>query len=95
MWSFSHLSPDAVAELARAFGVRIRSWLAEELHGTLLGLLDEAGDTVGIGILQHIDFAHHRLEVLTAEGVKEFVARTGAELAWGQVVISITLSTVR
>jgi polynucleotide 5'-kinase involved in rRNA processing len=65
----SRLSPAVVAELARAVGMRIRTWLAEELHGTLLGLLDEAGETVGIGILQHIDFAYHRLEVLTAEGI--------------------------
>jgi polynucleotide 5'-hydroxyl-kinase GRC3/NOL9 len=66
----SPLCPDAVAELARAVGMRIRVWLAEELHGTLLGLLDGAGDTVGIGILQRIDFAHHRLEVVTAEGIE-------------------------
>lgn len=65
----SRLSANAVAELARAVGMRIRTWLAEELRGTLLGLLDEAGETVGIGILQRIDFAYHRLEVLTAEGV--------------------------
>ena len=66
----SRLCPDAVADLARAVGMRVRTWLAEELHGTLLGLLDEAGDTVGIGILRHIDFACHRLEVLTAEGIE-------------------------
>jgi polynucleotide 5'-hydroxyl-kinase GRC3/NOL9 len=65
----SRLSANAVAELARAVGMRIRTWLAEELRGTLLGLLDEAGETVGIGILQQIDFAYHRLEVLTAEGI--------------------------
>jgi polynucleotide 5'-hydroxyl-kinase GRC3/NOL9 len=65
----ARLSTDAVGELARAVGMRIRTWLAEELRGTLLGLLDEAGETIGIGILQHIDFAHHRLEVLTAEGI--------------------------
>jgi polynucleotide 5'-hydroxyl-kinase GRC3/NOL9 len=66
----SRLCPDAVTELARAVGMRVRTWLAEELHGTLLGLLDEAGETVGIGILQHIDFTYHRLEVLTAEGIE-------------------------
>jgi polynucleotide 5'-hydroxyl-kinase GRC3/NOL9 len=66
----SPLCTDAMMELTRAFGARIRSWLAEELCGTLLGLLDEAGETVGIGIIQRINFAHHRLEVLTAEGVE-------------------------
>jgi polynucleotide 5'-hydroxyl-kinase GRC3/NOL9 len=65
----ARLSTDAVGELARAVGMRIRTWLAEELRGTLLGLLDEAGETIGIGILQHIDFAYRRLEVLTAGGI--------------------------
>jgi polynucleotide 5'-hydroxyl-kinase GRC3/NOL9 len=66
----SRLSPDAVAALARAVGMRIRIWLVEELHGTLLGLLDEAGEAIGIGILQQLDFASHRLEVYAAEGVE-------------------------
>jgi polynucleotide 5'-hydroxyl-kinase GRC3/NOL9 len=65
----SRPSPDAGVELARAAGSRIRIWLAEELHGTLLGLLDEVGEAIGIGILQRIDFANHRLDVLTAEGL--------------------------
>jgi polynucleotide 5'-hydroxyl-kinase GRC3/NOL9 len=66
----SRLSPSTVAELERAAGMRIRTWLAEELHGTLLGLLDEAGEALGIGVLQHIHFAYHRVEVLTAEGIE-------------------------
>jgi polynucleotide 5'-hydroxyl-kinase GRC3/NOL9 len=65
----SRLSSGAIAELERATGMRIRIWLAEELHGTLLGLLDGAGEALGIGILQHIQFPDHRLEVLTAEGI--------------------------
>jgi polynucleotide 5'-hydroxyl-kinase GRC3/NOL9 len=65
----SRLSPGAIAELERAAGMRIRTWLVEELHGTLLGLLDEAGEALGIGVLQHIHFAYHRIEVLTAEGI--------------------------
>jgi len=36
----------------------------------LLGLLDEAGETLGIGILRHIHFTDHRIEVLTAEGIE-------------------------
>ena len=66
----SRLRPDAVAELARAVGIRVRTWLAEDLHGTLLGLLDEVGETIGIGILQHVDCARRRLEVLTTEGIE-------------------------
>jgi polynucleotide 5'-kinase involved in rRNA processing len=50
--------------------MRIRTWLVEELHGTLLGLLDEMGETLGIGILQHIDFACRCLKVSTAEGIE-------------------------
>jgi polynucleotide 5'-hydroxyl-kinase GRC3/NOL9 len=67
--SSSRLSPGATAELERATRMRIRIWLAEELHGTLLGLLDGAGEALGIGVLQHIQFPYHRLEVVTAEGI--------------------------
>jgi polynucleotide 5'-hydroxyl-kinase GRC3/NOL9 len=66
----ARLSAEAVAELERAAGMRIRAWLVEELHGTLLGLLDSAGETRGIGILQRIHFTDHRIEVLTAEGIE-------------------------
>jgi len=66
----ARLSADAVAELERGAGMRIRTWLAEELHDTLLGLLDEAGETLGIGILRHIHFTDHRFEVLTAGGIE-------------------------
>jgi polynucleotide 5'-hydroxyl-kinase GRC3/NOL9 len=65
----SRLSSAAVAELERAVGMRIRTWPVEELHGTLLGLLDETGDALGIGVLQAIHFASRRIEVLTAEGI--------------------------
>jgi len=63
-------SADAMAELERAAGMRIRTWLAEELHGTLLGLQDDAGETLGIGILRHVHFTDHHIEVLTAEGIE-------------------------
>lgn len=66
----SYLPPHTVAELERAVGMRIRTWLAEELRGTLLGLLDEAGEALGIGVLRHISFADHRIEVLTAAGIE-------------------------
>jgi polynucleotide 5'-kinase involved in rRNA processing len=75
----SRLSPDAVAKVARAVVMRVRTWLAEELHGTLLGLLDGVGEMLGIGILQYIDFAYRRLEVLTAEGIEEIRG-----MHWGQ-----------
>jgi polynucleotide 5'-hydroxyl-kinase GRC3/NOL9 len=65
----SRLSASAVAELERDTRMRVRIWLAEELHGTLLGLLGEAGETLGIGVVQHIQFAYHRIEVVTAEGI--------------------------
>jgi polynucleotide 5'-hydroxyl-kinase GRC3/NOL9 len=66
----SRLSPDAVAELERAVGMRVRTWLAEELHGTLLGLLDETGEAVGIGVLRYIHFARRCIDVVTAEGIE-------------------------
>jgi polynucleotide 5'-hydroxyl-kinase GRC3/NOL9 len=65
----SRLFPGAVAELERAAGMRIRTWPVEELHGTLLGLLDEAGEALGIGILRRLHFARRQIEVLTAEGI--------------------------
>jgi polynucleotide 5'-hydroxyl-kinase GRC3/NOL9 len=79
----SRLSPDAVAKLARAVGMRVRTWLAEELHGTILGMLDEAGETLGIGILRHIDFACRRLEVLTAEGIEGIRRVHWSQTRWG------------
>jgi polynucleotide 5'-hydroxyl-kinase GRC3/NOL9 len=69
----ARLSPGTVAELESAVGMRIRNWIAEELHGTLVGLLDEAGEALGIGVLRRIHFARHHLEVLTAaelEGIR-------------------------
>jgi polynucleotide 5'-hydroxyl-kinase GRC3/NOL9 len=66
----ARLSSDAVAELERAAEMPIRIWLAEELHGTLLGLLDGAGEALGIGILQHFHIGPHRIEVLTGKGIE-------------------------
>jgi polynucleotide 5'-hydroxyl-kinase GRC3/NOL9 len=67
------LSAPTVTELGRATGMRIRTWLAEAFHGTLLGLLDEAGDALGIGVLRHVHFACHNIEVLASgdlEGIR-------------------------
>jgi polynucleotide 5'-hydroxyl-kinase GRC3/NOL9 len=66
----SRLSPGALAEIERTVGMRTRTWLVEELHGTLLGLLDEAGEALGIGVLQRIHFASRRFEVLAAEDIE-------------------------
>jgi polynucleotide 5'-hydroxyl-kinase GRC3/NOL9 len=65
----THLSADVMAALARTTAGRIRTWLVEDLHGTLLGLLDGTGAAVGIGILTHIDFASHCFGVYTARGI--------------------------
>jgi polynucleotide 5'-hydroxyl-kinase GRC3/NOL9 len=70
MITLSRLEPDTVVALDRATGMRIRTWLAEELHGTLLGLLDEVGDALGIGVLRQIQFASHRMVVRMAEGIE-------------------------
>jgi len=66
----ARLSAHAVAELERAARIRIRTWLAEELHGTLLGLLDDAGEMLGIGVLRQIHCTDRRIEVLTAEDIE-------------------------
>jgi polynucleotide 5'-hydroxyl-kinase GRC3/NOL9 len=79
----ARLSSDVATALERATGMRIRTWLAEELHGTLLGLLDEAGEALGIGILRHIHFTHHRLEVLTAEGIEGILGIQWSHLRMG------------
>jgi polynucleotide 5'-hydroxyl-kinase GRC3/NOL9 len=63
------LSPRTVTEFGRATGMRIQTWLANAFHGTLLGLLDEKGDALGLGILQHVHFTHHAIEVLAPGGL--------------------------
>jgi polynucleotide 5'-hydroxyl-kinase GRC3/NOL9 len=67
------IPPSTVIALERASGMRTRTWLAAELHGTLLGLLGEAGEALGIGILQRIHFASHALEVLAPGGTEGIV----------------------
>jgi polynucleotide 5'-hydroxyl-kinase GRC3/NOL9 len=63
------LPPRTATELGRATGVRIQTWLAEAFHGTLLGLLDEKGDALGLGILQRVHFTRHTIEVLASGGL--------------------------
>src|SRR5919204_207820 len=46
------LAPNDVADIERAEGVHVQTWIAGELHGTLLGLLDQTGEALGLGILQ-------------------------------------------
>jgi polynucleotide 5'-hydroxyl-kinase GRC3/NOL9 len=63
------LFPRTVTELGRASRVRVQTWLAEAFHGTLLGLLDEKGDALGLGILQRVHFTRHAIEVLAPGGL--------------------------
>jgi polynucleotide 5'-hydroxyl-kinase GRC3/NOL9 len=63
-------SPHAVVELGRATGMRVQTWPAEAFRGTLLGLLDAEGDALGVGVLRHVHFADHNIEVLAAEGLE-------------------------
>jgi polynucleotide 5'-hydroxyl-kinase GRC3/NOL9 len=63
------LSPRTVIELGRVTGVRVQAWPAEWFHGTLLGLLDEKGDTLGLGVLQRVHFPCHAVEVLASGGL--------------------------
>jgi polynucleotide 5'-hydroxyl-kinase GRC3/NOL9 len=58
------LAADDVAMLERAAAQRVRTWIAAAFHGTLLGLLNAAGETQCLGILQFIDFSHRRLSIL-------------------------------
>jgi polynucleotide 5'-hydroxyl-kinase GRC3/NOL9 len=62
-----------VVELMRAEGMPVRTRLAAELQGTLLALLDETGDTLGLGMLRHIHFARHHLVIL-APRIQERIA---------------------
>jgi len=55
MWSFNHASLQMLWQNLHERRNAHTNLASEELHGTLLGLLDEAGETVGISILQHID----------------------------------------
>ena len=49
--------------IARAAGMRVRTRAVGEWRGTLLGALDEAGETLGLGLLQHLDFARHHMVI--------------------------------
>ena len=63
--SEARLTADHVALLERAAGQRVRAWIASAFHGTLLGLLDRAGEVQGLGILQDIDFSRRCFGILT------------------------------
>lgn len=78
----SSVSPSAVTVLERVTGKHLRAWLAAEFRGTLLGLLDGAGDTLGIGLLQRIDYARHTLEVLVPVGAKDI-----SGIHWSQTLM--------
>lgn len=67
------LSSKQVAEIEQTAGMQVRTWVAAELPGTLLGLLDEAGDTLGLAILRGVDFAGQKMVVLTPRCEEEIV----------------------
>lgn len=58
------LAADDVAVLERAAAQRVRTWIAAAFHGTLLGLLNTAGETQQLGILQCIDFSSRCIDIL-------------------------------
>jgi polynucleotide 5'-hydroxyl-kinase GRC3/NOL9 len=64
-------SSQQLAEVEQAAAMRVRAWSLAELQGTLLGLLDDAGDTRGLALLQRLDFANQTLIVLTPRGEGE------------------------
>jgi polynucleotide 5'-hydroxyl-kinase GRC3/NOL9 len=78
----SPVPPSAVTVLERITGKRLRAWLAAEFRGTLLGLLDRAGETLGIGLLRRIDYARHALEVLVPVYVEDI-----AGIHWSQTLM--------
>ncbi len=55
------------------------SRLVGEWQGTLLGLLDEAGETLGLGLLQRLDCARHHM-VLRAPHIQQSIA--GIRWSW-------------
>lgn len=57
------LSARCVAEIEQAEGMRVRTWVASEVKGTLLGLVGEGGETLGLGLLQGLDFACQKILV--------------------------------
>ncbi|MBI3325778.1 MAG: hypothetical protein HYZ81_03625 [Nitrospinae bacterium] len=61
------------AEIAQAEGMRVRTRVVGEWQGTLLGLLDEAGETLGLGLLQCLDFARHHM-VIRAPHIEQRIA---------------------
>lgn len=80
------LGPGDLAEIERAMGRRVQAWSVAELHGTLLGLFDDAAAVVGLGILRRIDFANHRLDILAAGDGRAIVG-----IQWSQTRVGFLL----
>jgi len=85
---------DGLRALGEGFGGTARAIAAEVLHHLLIGLLGEYGETLGLGILEAVDFRRRRLTLATpvarpdqARGLRLGalrVARDGTELGWNE-----------
>jgi polynucleotide 5'-hydroxyl-kinase GRC3/NOL9 len=82
---------EGLRSLGRGFGGTARAIDAAVLDHLLLGLLGERGETLGLGILENVDFRARRLSVFTPAPLERVralrlgsvrVARDGTELGW-------------
>jgi len=85
--------PQGLRSLADGFGGAARAVDAASLRSLLVGLLGEQGETLGLGLLEHIDFGARRLSIYTPADVQHAkglrlgavqLARDGAQLGWNQ-----------
>jgi polynucleotide 5'-hydroxyl-kinase GRC3/NOL9 len=76
----NRLTSADMAVLERVTARRVRTWIAAAFHGTLLGLLNAAGETQRLGILQSIDFSRRCLGILALPLPAEI---TGVQ--WSQI----------
>jgi len=85
--------PQGLRSLADGFGGAARAVDAASLRSLLVGLLGEQGETLGLGLLEHIDFGARRLSIYTPADVQRAkglrlgavqLARDGAQLGWNQ-----------
>lgn len=88
------LDSSALRALGEGFEGRAVACEVSALENRLAGLLGEQGETLGLGIVERVDFAARRLHIYTplkevsrARGVRMGaiqVARDGTQLAWNQ-----------
>ena len=85
---------DGLRALGDGFGGTARACEVGALENRLVGLLDERGDTLALGVLEQVDFRARRLSTYTplagldhARGLRMGavqVARDGTQLAWNE-----------